>query len=553
LPSYSFLTSDLSPGPEGGLTQSCTGMSADPNASRKQVARTRACYWFSALALVASAFPGANGQSCSVGQAKSASKVALSTESIVATSCVSYNSASTTIDGSTGNPSRATGSNCGNVQSLVYDMGSAYTMARIDYLHCAPPGFTNGHVKDFKVWASSSELGPWTEVLSGQTSESEAQGTRVPFRFSSSPSARYWKWDALSNWGNGAYIWTCELEFYACENCAAGTYGTLASESARAGWTLFDSYLDHTNGGSGKWTQCGALCLADSNCRSWMGRNSGNTCYHSTNPALRLINSDNTNYGDHHPASVVQACVACPAAKYQANAGQSACSACEGMACPAGRYISGCGGATGGTCASCPVGKYSGTASSSSCASCPSGKYSAAAASGSCSTCPSGKFCDSGAGSCSSCPGGKFSADVSASGCGNCPSSKFSSDAATSCSSCAGGRYSGASSSSCTSCPSGKYSLAAASGCTACPVGQIGKGTEKTTLEDGCEPCAAGRYSSTGETDCGGLADNRTRLIPPPPTPLTSHHPSPAPTPAPTPHMPPHRARHPRPHPRRIH
>jgi len=59
------------------------------------------------------------------------------------------------------------------------------------------------------------------------------------------------------------------------------------SSPEQVGMTLKSWYLDHTNGGSGKWFQCEELCRADPKCKSWMRRNSGNTCYLSEDEELR--------------------------------------------------------------------------------------------------------------------------------------------------------------------------------------------------------------------------------------------------------------------------
>ena len=64
--------------------------------------------------------------------------------------------------------------------------------------------------------------------------------------------------------------------------------------------TLKSWYLDHTNGGSAKWAECEELCRADPSCHSWMGRNSGNTCYLSVDSELKP-NPYDPSYTDHHP------------------------------------------------------------------------------------------------------------------------------------------------------------------------------------------------------------------------------------------------------------
>ena len=65
-------------------------------------------------------------------------------------------------------------------------------------------------------------------------------------------------------------------------------------------YTLKSWYMDHTNGGSGKGSVCGELCRADSNCNSWMWRNSGNTCYLSVDKELKLKPAGCCS--DHHPS-----------------------------------------------------------------------------------------------------------------------------------------------------------------------------------------------------------------------------------------------------------
>jgi hypothetical protein len=94
-------------------------------------------------------------------------------------------------------------------------------MAQLNYVYCKPPGFTNGHVKNFALSTASTSTGPWTTVITGQVPEHEARGTSIPFPIASSASGRYWKWDALTNHGNGNYIWTCEIEFH--QDCVAAT------------------------------------------------------------------------------------------------------------------------------------------------------------------------------------------------------------------------------------------------------------------------------------------------------------------------------------------
>ena len=66
--------------------------------------------------------------------------------------------------------------------------------------------------------------------------------------------------------------------------------------------TLKSYYFGHTNGGSGLWGQCEQLCKDDLNCHSWMGRNSGNTCYLSTDTELKTGGGS-----DHHAYTLNEA------------------------------------------------------------------------------------------------------------------------------------------------------------------------------------------------------------------------------------------------------
>ena len=72
-----------------------------------------------------------------------------------------------------------------------------------------------------------------------------------------------------------------------------------SSSSEQKAMTLQSWYFGHTNGGSGLWSQCEQLCRDDPRCNSWMGRNSGNTCYLSEDATLKPISG--TCCSDHHP------------------------------------------------------------------------------------------------------------------------------------------------------------------------------------------------------------------------------------------------------------
>ena len=130
------------------------------------------------------------------------------------TSCCSFENCEARVtDGNLNN--QAIGDNCGTEQELVFDLGSSgRTFSTFSYVFCNPPGFTNGAVKEFILSASNSIDGPWTEALSGNLPEGTAamKGVAIDFGLTGVTSGRFWKWAAMSNHGNGSYIWTCEIE-----------------------------------------------------------------------------------------------------------------------------------------------------------------------------------------------------------------------------------------------------------------------------------------------------------------------------------------------------
>jgi hypothetical protein len=127
--------------------------------------------------------------------------------------CVSYDSHALATDGVLGN--RVTGSNCGNVQHLVYDLGSQETVSELKYVYCKLPGFSNGAVNEFSLSVGNTIDGTYNDVLSGNIPEDEGDKTEQELSFPfNATSGRYWKFSALTNHGNGAYIWTCEVQLY---------------------------------------------------------------------------------------------------------------------------------------------------------------------------------------------------------------------------------------------------------------------------------------------------------------------------------------------------
>jgi hypothetical protein len=128
--------------------------------------------------------------------------------------CVSYDDHALATDGNLNN--KVTGSNCGNIQHLVYDLGSQETVSELKYVYCPIPGFSDGAVNGFSLSVGNTIDGTYTNVLSDNIPEDvlgdkTAQELSFPF---TATSGRYWKFSALTNHGNGSYIWTCEIELY---------------------------------------------------------------------------------------------------------------------------------------------------------------------------------------------------------------------------------------------------------------------------------------------------------------------------------------------------
>eukprot|EP01084_Bolivina_argentea_P263228 445431_1 len=65
-----------------------------------------------------------------------------------------------------------------------------------------------------------------------------------------------------------------------------------------SGYDLATNYL---SSGSHPSSYCDTMCRQDSRCNSWMYRNSGGSCYLSTDTTLLLKNADGTRFSDHHP------------------------------------------------------------------------------------------------------------------------------------------------------------------------------------------------------------------------------------------------------------
>jgi hypothetical protein len=129
--------------------------------------------------------------------------------------CVSYDSGAMATDGNLRN--RVTGSNCGNSQVLAYDLEVPETVSRFTYTTCKHGGFTNGSVKDFTISASATIDGTYEEVLAGSLPEQDLEGgygDEFCFVLPQAVTKQFWKFNAVNNHGNGAYIWTCEIALF---------------------------------------------------------------------------------------------------------------------------------------------------------------------------------------------------------------------------------------------------------------------------------------------------------------------------------------------------
>ena len=104
----------------------------------------------------------------------------------------------------------------GQSQELVFDLGKSATITELKYGFCVSPGFSNGHVKDFELSVAQTIDGTYTPVVAGTIPEHGDSGSMLPFPIDGSVAAtgQFWKWTAMNNHGNGAYIWTCEVELY---------------------------------------------------------------------------------------------------------------------------------------------------------------------------------------------------------------------------------------------------------------------------------------------------------------------------------------------------
>eukprot|EP00232_Nephroselmis_pyriformis_P002861 CAMPEP_0182909280 /NCGR_PEP_ID=MMETSP0034_2-20130328/35670_1 /TAXON_ID=156128 /ORGANISM="Nephroselmis pyriformis, Strain CCMP717" /LENGTH=198 /DNA_ID=CAMNT_0025045525 /DNA_START=74 /DNA_END=666 /DNA_ORIENTATION=+ len=130
--------------------------------------------------------------------------------------CEPYsNQLQTPVDGSAGN--FATGSNCfsstasGPFQSMTINLATSVDVKKVTWTYCDSPGFSDGQAKDWQIVVNGA-------VTTGQLAEDvgltlHASGTTVVLLDNPGIMSSL-QWNVLNNWGNGAYVWTCEITFY---------------------------------------------------------------------------------------------------------------------------------------------------------------------------------------------------------------------------------------------------------------------------------------------------------------------------------------------------
>eukprot|EP00041_Stephanoeca_diplocostata_P017417 m.350028 g.350028 ORF g.350028 m.350028 type:complete len:752 (-) comp20691_c1_seq6:218-2473(-) len=129
---------------------------------------------------------------------------------------ISYGSHNASIDGNHNN--RVTCAHS-RVCYAIYDVGRITNPAIMQYFTCRLPGFTNGAVRQFNLSVSNSSTGPFVQVLIGTVLEQDQDdafgiATSWYIPLADQVSGRYFKFNVISNHGNGAYIWFCETRFY---------------------------------------------------------------------------------------------------------------------------------------------------------------------------------------------------------------------------------------------------------------------------------------------------------------------------------------------------
>lgn len=210
-------------------------------------------------------------------------------------------------------------------------------------------------------------------------------------------------------------------------------------------------------------------------------------------------------------SSGLSACLPCGTGTYQYSTGSTRCFVCE-----AGSFQS---SPRGTACDACPPGTKQKTVGQSACVECAAGSYSWSARATDCALCEAGSFQPSEhATGCLSCKAGSFQPAKGASACVLCAEgTHLSAEGAIKCVQCEPGSFqSTPGSSACLSCLPGKHqplhgsseciacekgTFATAGGlssrvCTGCPGGTFGSATGSSSPDQGCLPCAAGRYST---------------------------------------------------------
>jgi hypothetical protein len=282
-----------------------------------------------------------------------------------------------------------------------------------------------------------------------------------------------------------------------CVACEAGKYSTLTSKNADGQWLENELCSDCAAGEFQSQTGQISCESCDSGAISQDGAAHCQAC------SAGQYGVDN---GEDAPS-----CVACPAGEFQEATGQITCNECiEGQYQPDDEQTA---------CKSCPHGEYASVKKSIACTVCDEGKY-AGQGRAECSICPEGKFQNSnnqcqfcsegkyknwvGDEDCLHCPAGQYQDGDDYETCQPCPAGKFGKPNVPYllCEMCARGQYTASSNSTaCEYCDHGKYTPQAQGGATECVNCQAGKYSESGDPE--CGVCPAGKFQNgAGEATC---------------------------------------------------
>ena len=304
-----------------------------------------------------------------------------------------------------------------------------------------------------------------------------------------------------------------------CEDCAAGTYTSLAGSprcfQCPAGFSCTDRAVEPVACAAGTssavgedgCTACVAGTYADTTAAPACQQcPAGFSCSAATTPAPCAT-------GEVSPAGVM-ACQACPGTTYtppgsndclQCPPGHECAVGADPVACAAGRY------AAGSVCVDCPAGSYCPSPAVSP-VRCPAGTYNPLALGNptECTLCPAGSSCADPTSAAVACATGQYSPE-GVLRCLDCPTGHYCPTTASLPVECPVGSYSDATrpvasrvacavcgtNEQCTnpnfapqSCPAGYYITAQMAECAVCPLGHECLAASPTTAT----PCAAGRY-----------------------------------------------------------